>query len=496
LPAEITKPSGEPDEPVVDMTASPSADVAPEASAIQSMDNSTDPDPDPDAEVIAEPANGEPTPASVNLITDLSLDKRLHRALEKLGFSDATEVQTKAIPPALDGKDLMVSAKTGSGKTAAFVLPMLNRLLASEARNSGTRALILLPTRELALQTQKAFKQFAAFTHIKSGLIIGGEAFKYQIVTIRNNPEVLIATPGRLVDHIEKGTTDFSDLEVLILDEADRMLDMGFADDMNVIASACKAERQNLLFSATLEHRAIDRIKPILNDPLPIVIDSHRQAHSQIVQQKILADDPAHKEKLVTALIDEEQATRVFVFCNTREQCQQLGISLKRGSIKADFIHGEISQSERKQVMNRFRDGKLTVLVATDVAARGLDVPDVSMVINFNVAQNGDDHVHRIGRTGRAGLLGKAVTLVSANEWNLQSSIERYLKVRIGIRKIKGLEGTYTGPRKLKKSGKAAGTKKPKGGKRGKSKSASGKKPVKRKHSKRTAAPKRSPDKN
>lgn len=464
MPSEITKPSAEStDKPTSEPTDSPNEEVPSELSIEAS------------------------TAASVNLLTDLPLDKRLHRALEKQGFSEATEVQTKAIPAALAGRDVMVSAKTGSGKTAAFVLPMLNRLLASEAKNSGTRALILLPTRELALQTQKAFKQFAAFTHIKSGLIIGGEAFKYQIVTFRKNPEVLIATPGRLVDHIQKGSPDFSDLEVLILDEADRMLDMGFAEDMNIIAKACKPGCQNLLFSATLEHRAISDIKNILNDPVSIVIDSHRQGHSQIVQQKVLADDPAHKEKLVTSLIKEEQASKVFVFCNTREQCQQLGISLNRGDLKADFIHGEISQSERKQVLNRFRDDKLTVLVATDVAARGLDVSNVTLVINFTVPQNGDDHVHRIGRTGRAGQVGKAITLVSANEWNLQSSIERYLKVRLSIRKVKGLEGSYTGPKKLKKSGKAAGTKKPKGSKGG---AAKGKRSSKRKHSKRTAAPK------
>lgn len=393
----------------------------------------------------------------MTLLADLSLHPQLLKGLEKLGFTEATEVQAQAIPPALAGRDLMVAAKTGTGKTAAFVLPMLNRLLASEARASGTRALILSPTRELALQIDKAFRQFAAFTRIKCGLIIGGEAFKYQIVTIRNNPEVLIATPGRLVDHIGKGTPDFKDLEMLVLDEADRMLDMGFAEDMNIIASACRAERQNLLFSATLEHRAIDHIKGILHDPLAIVTDTHRQAHSQILQQKVLCDDAAHKTRLVAALVTAEQAKCVFVFCNTREQCEPLSNALRQKNIRTAYIHGEISQSDRKQVMSRFRDGKLTVLVATDVAARGLDVPDVDLVINFNVAQSGDDHVHRVGRTGRAGRQGKAIVLVGANEWNLLASIERYLKIRFETRKVPGLEAAFTGPKNLKKSGKAAG---------------------------------------
>ncbi len=404
----------------------------------------------------------------MTLLADLPLHKQVLRGLDKLGFTEATDVQAEAIPPALEGRDLMVSAKTGTGKTAAFVLPMLNRLMASEARNSGTRALILLPTRELALQIEKAFNQFAAFTTIKCGLIIGGEAFKYQIVTIRNNPEVLIATPGRLVEHIQKGTPDFTDLEMLVLDEADRMLDMGFAEDMNIIASACNGERQNLLFSATLEHQAIGHIHGILQDPLVIVTDTHRQAHSQIVQYKVLADDLAHKTRLVPALVASEQATRVFAFCNTRDQCEQLSNNLRQKNIRAAFIHGEISQSERKQVMNRFRDGKLTVLVATDVAARGLDVPDVDLVINFNVAQSGDDHVHRVGRTGRAGKEGKAIVLVSANEWNLLAGIERYLKIHLETRKVPGLGGSFTGPKKLKKSGKAAGPPKRKDGKPGK----------------------------
>ncbi|MFP6805759.1 MAG: DEAD/DEAH box helicase [Pseudomonadales bacterium] len=422
----------------------------------------------------------------MTLFSELPLHQNLIKGLDKLGFSEATEVQVQSIPPALAGKDLMISAKTGSGKTAAFVLPMLNRLLENEAPKTDTRALILLPTRELALQTQKSFEKFAAFTDIKCGLIIGGEAFKHQIQTLRKNPEVLIATPGRLVDHIEKGHASLKDLEVLILDEADRMLDMGFADEMNKIADACKHERQNLLFSATLQHKAMGRIAAILKDPVSIVIDKHRQAHSHIVQQFVLADDVKHKVKLVAALVAEEKASKVFVFCNTRDQCEQVGKSLGQAGIKSDFIHGEITQSDRKQVMSRFRDGKLTVLVATDVAARGLDIANIELVINFTVPHSGDDHVHRIGRTGRAGQQGKAVTLVSATEWNKMSSIERYLKIRFERRKLPGLEGTYTGPKKLKKSGKAVGVKRnKKSGARSSKLKSSKAKPAK--HSKRHA---------
>ena len=406
------------------------------------------------------------------LLNTLSLHKQLLKALEKLDFTEATAVQAQAIPATLAGKDLMVSAQTGSGKTAAFLLPILHRMLTHEAPNSGTRALILLPTRELALQTQQHFEQLATFTYIKSGLIIGGEAFKHQVATLRKNPEVLIATPGRLVEHIEKGTPDFKDLEVFVLDEADRMLDMGFAIDMYTIAESCNKQRQNLLFSATLKHKELGRISATFKDPKFIEVDSHRQQHSHITQQIILADNIKHKEKLVAALLTEEragedsgvkaQARKVFVFCNTRIQCQQLSNFLRYKKFKSNCIHGEIPQSERKQIMNQFRQGGIDVLVATDLAARGLDIDDVDLVINFNIAQSGDDHVHRVGRTGRAGQEGKAIVLVDGNEWNQMSSIERYLKIRFERRVVAGLKANYSGPKKVKKSGKAAGPKKKK----------------------------------
>lgn len=396
---------------------------------------------------------------------DLGLHQQLLKALEKLGFSEPTEVQQQAVPKALNGRDVLVSAKTGSGKTAAFILPMLHLFLSDDKPRSSTRGLILLPTRELALQTQKIFEQLAAYTHIKSGLIIGGEAFKFQVASIRKNPEVFIATPGRLVEHLEKGNLDFSDIETFVLDEADRMLDMGFAEDMQKIASACNPERQTLLFSATLKHKAFGALKDTLKQPVHVRINSREQGHSEIVQQLVLADDDRHKENLAAALIAEEEANRVFVFCKTRAECQKVSNMLRAKKLNVAYIHGEVSQSDRKQVMNRFRDGKLQVLVATDVAARGLDIKDIDLVINFTVAQSGDDHVHRVGRTGRAGEKGLAITLINALEWNQMSSIERYLKIRFEPRKVKGLVANYTGPKKLKKSGKAAGTKKKKTGK-------------------------------
>ena len=431
------------------------------------------------------PATGAGSPS----FWDLALHKNLFKALKAIGFTAPTEVQAAAIPLALAGRDLMVSAKTGSGKSAAFLLPMLHHMLEVDAPDSGTRALILLPTRELALQTRKMFESLRQFTQIRCGLVIGGEPFKHQIAALRKNPEIIIGTPGRLVEHLDKGSIDFNDLEILVLDEADRMLDMGFAEDMNRIAEACRKERQTLLFSATLKHQGIDRILQILHEPVSIEVDSFKAGHSQIRQQIVLADDDNHKLKLIQGLLKEEGANKVFVFCKTRDQCEQVGARLRDMEIKVGFIHGEIAQSERKQALNRFRDNKLQVLVATDVASRGLDVQDVDLVINYTVAHSGDDHVHRVGRTGRAGKEGLAITLVNAFEWNKMSSIERYLKIHFERRQLDHLKAKYTGPKKLKSSGKAASTKKKSDKKAEKKKAAH--KPAKKKHAARKLAEKR-----
>lgn len=410
----------------------------------------------------------------MTLFADLNLHERLFKALDKLAFTEATPVQALTFPVAMSGKDAVVSAKTGSGKTGAFVIPMLEKFLAEDKPRSGTRGLILVPTRELALQIEKAFKSFAAFTQIKCSVIIGGEAFKHQIASIRRNPEVLIATPGRLAEHIENNNVDFNDLEVLVLDEADRMLDMGFAENLYLISERCADTRQTMLFSATFKHKAFSRVRAQLKDPEHIELGLPRGGNEHIRQQRILADDDSHKEKLIVALVEQEQPEKAFVFCNTRLQAQKVSNLLRASKLRSEYIHGEISQSDRKQVLNRFRDGKIQVLVATDVAARGLDIEELGMVVNFNVAQSGDDHVHRVGRTGRAGNDGLAVTLVDAKEWNRMSSIERYLKFRFESREIEGLVAKYRGPKKLKSSGKAYGAKKKKTA--GKSKSVSKKK--------------------
>lgn len=397
------------------------------------------------------------------MFSKLSLDERLIRALTDLGFEQPTSVQSQSIPVALEGRDLLVSAETGSGKTAAYLLPTLNRLLTTEAPNSGLRALILVPTRELARQIFKQSKALSRYTRLQTTLVTGGEAFKYQRAMIRKNPELIVATPGRLLEHLDKGSTDFNDLEVLILDEADRMLDMGFSEDVLNIAGRCRAERQTLLYSATLHHRGITKVaQQVLKDPTTISLSTAQDQHSAITQQILLADDNKHKERLLAELLTTEQYDKALIFTNTRTQADRLCGVLRYLKFTAGVLHGEMDQEKRNRVMDLLRFSKVNVLVSTDLAARGLDVKGIDLVINFDMPRSGDDYVHRIGRTGRAGDQGLAISLISTTEWNLMSSIERYLRVRFELRKIKGLEGSYRGPKKLKASGKAAGNKKKK----------------------------------
>ncbi|UTW46569.1 DEAD/DEAH box helicase [bacterium SCSIO 12696] len=397
------------------------------------------------------------------MFEDLHLHQRLLQALGKEGFSEATPVQAQVIPQALDGRDLLVTAETGSGKTAAFLLPVMQRLMETDAPKSGTRALVLAPTRELARQVLAHCIKLKKMTHLKADVITGGVEFRYQKAMLRKNPEIIVATPGRILEHLEKGSADFSDLEVLVLDEADRMLDMGFSDDVLTIASACNTERQTLLLSATLKHRGIRKVADaVLRNPQTIAVNAVRAEHSSIRQQIVLADDVEHKQKLLLKLLQQEGAQKAVVFTNTIAGAEKLVGWLYNSEFQAGVLHGDMMQDERNHVMQLMRRGQLDVLVATDVAARGLDVQGVGLVVNFDMARSGDDYVHRIGRTGRAGEQGLAVSFIVSTEWNLMASIERYLKTRFERRKIAGLEGKYKGPKKLKSSGKAAGTKKKK----------------------------------
>ena len=407
------------------------------------------------------------------MFSSLPLHERLLKAVATIGLLEPTPVQAAAIPLALAGKDLRVIARTGSGKTAAFLLPMLHQLIRDSKPLTATRALILLPTRELAQQTQQQLALFSQFTFIKGALITGGEDFKKQAAAIRKNPDILIGTPGRLLEHQRAGNLDFTQLEILVLDEADRMLDMGFSEDVLALADSCNTDRQTLLFSATSGGNALyEIVNHIMREPQLLRLNDVSELNPGTRQQIVTADNTAHKEKILQWLLANEPYDKTLVFTNTREQADRLGGVLTAANtaraeaglpaFRVFVLHGDKDQKIRKQAISRLNQGHIDILIATDVAARGLDIEGMDLVINFDMPRSGDQYVHRIGRTGRAGNDGLAISLILDYEWNLMSSIERYLKQDFEHRFIKAVRGNYNGPKNLKASGKAAGPKKKK----------------------------------
>jgi superfamily II DNA/RNA helicase len=386
------------------------------------------------------------------LFDTLGLDEKLLKALAKTGLVEPTPVQAAAIPVVLAGRDVQASARTGSGKSAAFMLPVLHLLLTKPAPRTATRCLVISPTRELAMQLDQQCRQLAQFTPITALVIVGGQSLKEQQARIRKNPEIIIGTPGRLLEHVQKHSLELGDLEFLVLDEADRILDMGFRDDVLAIVSKCQEDRQTLMLSATLNHGELKSIsRAIQKKPEIINVDVQRSAHVDIRHEVILADDPGHKQQLCNWLLANDTYQQALVFTNTREHAGELaGFLIAQGNAAA-CLHGEMSQDDRKKVMRQFRDGKYRVLVATDLAARGLDIPAIDLVINYAMVRSGDDYVHRTGRTGRAGARGTAVSLVAPQEWNRMESVARYLKLEFVKRTIDGLPARFTGPAKKKK---------------------------------------------
>jgi ATP-dependent RNA helicase SrmB len=397
----------------------------------------------------------------MSTFTDLSIDASLIKALGAANIEEPTDVQKLVIPEALSQKDVQVSAETGSGKTLAYLLPLLHKIKTGDFRQSGSNALILLPTRELAQQTFKECNKLTDFTKARSVLIIGGQESGYQASLLRKDPDVIIATPGRLLEHINRRSAQLDDIQTLVIDEADRMLDMGFRDEVLEIISHCTHNgRQTLLLSATLNHRGVKHIaSEILNQPKVLDIANAQTRHTQITQRMLLSDDSNHKQKQLIWLLSQGDFDKALVFANKRLHVSNLNQWLQNQGINAQELHGEIPQDERKHIMSRFNQGHFNVLVATDVAARGLDIDGVELVVNFDMAHSGDEYVHRIGRTGRAGKEGTAISLIADYEWNLAAGIQRYLKQSFEPMVIPGLTGKYKGPKKVKSSGKAAGTK-------------------------------------
>jgi superfamily II DNA/RNA helicase len=398
----------------------------------------------------------------ITLFADFPLDRRLHLGLEYMELSEPTAVQQAVIPVALEGRDLMISAETGSGKTLAYLIPTVQSLLANtNSRQAGTLALILVPTRELARQVLKHCRKLTAKAPVEVQGITGGADFKYQKAIFRKNPEIIVATPGRLLEHCEKHSADLSSLQVLILDEADRVLDMGFRDDVLKINQYCPMDKQVLMLSATLKQKGLGGVaRELLNDPETVSIGQVRQPHSSIFHQIILADSPQHKDKILIALLQQGGFERALVFSNKRATARRLSGLVAYNKLRCATLHGEMSTEERKLVMSRFADGKLDIVCASDLAARGLDVKNIDLVVNYELPRKGDDYLHRTGRTGRAGASGLAVSLVDHSEWNLMAAIQRYLKLEFERRSLPGLKARYNGPKATKSSGKAAGSKK------------------------------------
>ncbi|WLD58772.1 DEAD/DEAH box helicase [Salinispirillum sp. LH 10-3-1] len=397
------------------------------------------------------------------MFNELDIAPPLSRAMTKHGIHEPTDVQVAVIPKIMDGKDLMVSAQTGSGKTVAFILPMVSAFNYTPSPHTGVRALILAPTRELVRQIQHVCEQLGGAINVTSFSVTGGVAFKEQEAALRKTPDIVIATPGRLKEHLERGTIDLSDIEYLVLDEGDRMLDMGFRDDVMMIAEHCPEERQSLLFSATLDHKGVIAMaQKLLKSPETVSLHESRSVPSNITQQFMLADDDAFKEKQLAALLEQSGEQQVIVFTNTIVKAERLQAKFRNGTRRCGLLHGNLTQEERNAVVSGMRDGRFQMLVTTDVAARGLDLPSVGLVVNFDLARKGDEYLHRVGRTGRAGAEGRAVSLIAPNEWNLLATVQRYLRTAFIRAEIPGLKSSYQGPAKVRNSGKAYGKKKPK----------------------------------
>ncbi|MCM5569815.1 DEAD/DEAH box helicase [Burkholderiaceae bacterium FT117] len=374
--------------------------------------------------------------------SDLGLAAPFLASLAEAGYTQPTQVQRDAIPAALEGADLLVSSQTGSGKTAAFMLPSLQRLLGQSARpGKGPRILVLAPTRELALQVKDAATGYAAgVRRFTSAALVGGAPYAPQMRLLSRPLDLVVATPGRLIDHLEAGRIDFSRLEVLILDEADRMLDMGFLGDIERIVAAAPADRQTLLFSATLDGVVGDLARRLTRAPRRIDVAA-TQAHKADIEQVLMfADDLSHKSRLLDALLRRDDLQQCVVFAATKQSTEDLREQLAASGFSVAALHGDMHQGQRNRTLERLRDGRTRVLVATDVAARGIDVAGITHVINFDAPRQAEDYVHRIGRTGRAGRSGVAVTLLRHDEGYRARVIERYTGQPLRIDTIPGLE--------------------------------------------------------
>lgn len=389
---------------------------------------------------------------------ELNLHQNILKAISSCGYTNPTPVQAAAIPLALEGKDLIATAQTGTGKTAAFVLPILQRLtIPSQLRGRGPRILILTPTRELANQITDAIKTYGRNMRIRSGAILGGMPYPEQMRLLAAPVDIIIATPGRLIDHLDRGRLDLSRVEALVLDEADRMLDMGFSEAVDRIAGATPASRQTMLYTATMDAPMAKLAGRLLNSPERVEIAPEQITHDAIEQRLHVTDDLSHKNRLLDHLIENGDLTKAIIFSATKRDADQLATDLRGRGLSAAALHGDMSQGARNRTIQNMKNGRIRLLVATDVAARGLDVNGISHVINFDLPKFAEDYVHRIGRTGRAGATGIAISFASRNDLQALLRIEKFIGNLIPEHRIPGLEPTRTMTRQNRRSGTPTG---------------------------------------
>jgi len=384
----------------------------------------------------------------------LGLYSSIVRAVAKKGFTTPTPIQQQAIPAIMTGRDLIASAQTGTGKTAAFALPLLNRL--GPHQDAAPRILVLEPTRELAAQVEESFREFGQFTDVRVALLHGGVGYGKQRTSLRESSDVVVATVGRLLDFLEAKTLRLEHLQVLVLDEVDRMLDMGFIADVKKIVSLCPKKRQTLLFSATIPPELEEIARFALQDPLRIAINPERTA-AQSVTHAAYPVRHAIKFPFLVALLNKIEWKSVIVFVRTKQGADRIARQLVEAKHSVGVIHGDRSQAQRKDALAGFKEGRYEVLVATDIAARGLDIEAVSHVINYDVPMTPDDYVHRIGRTGRASAVGDAFTLVTPQDQSDLQAIEKFINAPIPQLKLEGFDYHAAAPAPLHGEGKGKG---------------------------------------
>ncbi len=393
------------------------------------------------------------TPAATITFADFGLDPLIQKAVSEQGYTIPTPIQAQAIPHVLLGSDLMGAAQTGTGKTAAFVLPIIQKIL-RHASNSASparhpiRALVLTPTRELAVQVAENAASYSKHTDLRTAVVYGGVDMKEQVALLRNGVEILIATPGRLLDHIGSKVANLSQVELLVLDEADRMLDMGFLPDLQRIIDLIPAQRQTLLFSATFSPEIKKLAQSYLRTPVTVEV-ARQNAAADTVKQVVHMVSSGDKQRAIVKVLENRTrqglSRQCIIFTNSRLGCAKLSRALERDGIKAGAIHGDKSQGERTLTLEAFKSGAIEALVATDVAARGLDIPDMPCVINHELPYNAEDFIHRIGRTGRAGSKGDAIALVDASEKRLLDDIEKLMKRKLDVKPLPEGSGGSSG---------------------------------------------------